>query len=240
MRIHGPTRRFEWLTSLLLLLAFTSLAARADAPKPFTATYTLAMGKMSVGAMVRKLVLGANHAYEFSSTVEATGIAAMFQDGRIVETSRGTLVDGRPRPGRYDYDPGGKKKRALGVVLDWKAGTLTTRYKGRETQTSLQPGLLDKLVYQLALMGDLAAGGTLNYSVADSNGITEYALARRGEERIVTPAGTFDTTRIERVNGNSKRHTVLWCAPKLGHLPVKIEHREKDGKTTTALLQRLD
>ncbi|MBI4695433.1 MAG: DUF3108 domain-containing protein [Gammaproteobacteria bacterium] len=241
MRIHGPTRRLEWRPALLLLAVLAPLAAHADALKPFTATYALAMGKMTVGTMTRKLALGTNHGYELSSTVEATGIAAMFQDGRIVETSRGTLLDGRPRPERYDYDPGGKKKkRALAVVFDWKAGTLTTRYKGRESQATSRAGLLDKLVYQLAVMGDLASGATLTYSVADGDGITDYVLARRGDEQVVTPAGTFDTTRIERVNGSSKRRTVLWCAPKLGFLPVKIEHREKDGKITTALLQRLE
>ena len=241
MRNRGQQPCRNWLPAILFLLALTP-AVRAAGLKPFIASYEVKMGKMAVGTMTRKLAFDAERGYEFTSELEARGVAALFQDGKIVETSKGAFVDQRPRPDRYDYrQPGGRKNRSLSVTLDWKAGKLATEYKGRETQGALKPGLLDKLVYQLALMQDLAAGSaTLDYSVADNDGITEYALARRGSETVVTPHGSFEAERIERVNGSSKRLTVLWCAPKLGFLPIKIEHREKDGKVTTALLQRVD
>lgn len=242
MRKRGQLPCGNRFPVLFLLIVFAPLAVRGDDLKPFTATYALKMGAMAVGTMVRRLAIGTERGYEFSAEVEPAGIATLFQDGKIVETSQGAVIRNRPRPDHYAYrQAGGKKNRSLVVAFDWKTGRLATTYKGRDTENALAPGLLDKLVYQLALMQDLAAGSaSLEYRVADNDGVTVYALARRGRERIVTPRGTFDAERVERVNGSSKRRTVLWCAPEIGFLPVKIEHREKDGRVTTALLQRLD
>jgi hypothetical protein len=61
-----------------------------------------------------------------------------------------------------------------------------------------------------------------------------------GEETLKTALGEIDTLKFTRVkNIDSKRKTTLWCSPKLGYLPVQIEHVDKDGSTFTAVLRRL-
>jgi hypothetical protein len=61
-----------------------------------------------------------------------------------------------------------------------------------------------------------------------------------GEETLNTPLGEIETIKFTRIkNVDSKRKTTLWCSPKLGYLPVQIEHVDKDGSTFTAVLRRL-
>jgi hypothetical protein len=49
-----------------------------------------------------------------------------------------------------------------------------------------------------------------------------------GKETLELPAGTFETVKILRLRENKKRETLVWCAPALNYLPVRIWQREKD------------
>ena len=59
-------------------------------------------------------------------------------------------------------------------------------------------------------------------------------LARREPKWVLTTLShrvdlAWLREAYRRVRKDGKRNTVFWCAPALAFLPVKIEHREKDG-----------
>ena len=79
-------------------------------------------------------------------------------------------------------------------------------------------------------MADLDAGKRdVAYPIADGGKLKRYRLFEAGREPLETKVGHFETIIIKRERRSGKRETRFWCAPALGFLPVKIEHKERDG-----------
>ena len=105
---------------------------------------------------------------------------------------------------------------------------------------SIPEGTLDKLSYVLVMMHDLETGhGDLRYQIADGGKLKVYQFKTIGEEILDTVFGKLSTEKIERIR-DDKRQTTYWCAPALSYLPVKVEHREKDGSVITLIIETVE
>ena len=106
---------------------------------------------------------------------------------------------------------------------------------------ALLPDAQDKLSYQLAIMYDLQNGKTeFEYSIADKRKFKNYYFKVVGNEDIATPLGSLQTVKIERVMEKGEKSTVLWCAPSLGFLPVRIEQNEKGGDEFSLMIKSVE
>jgi hypothetical protein len=220
----------------LLLLGWQ---APATAVEPFEAEYALSRGVLTLGRMTRRLDIDAEQHYVLVSRMEATGLVSVFSADAVTEESRGRIVDERFLPTTYRYDKKGTK-RDYALRFDY-ARQQVARSDDGDWQAEMPRGLLDKLSYQAQLMFDLAgAPQSLDYPIADKGKLKQYLITNTGSERVETPLGRFETVRLERVDGGSARRTRVWCAQALGWLPVKVEHRDKHGDVTVALLRRLE
>ena len=112
--------------------------------------------------------------------------------------------------------------------------------EGHTWEMEIPQNALDKLVVQIAVMMDLAAGKKeLVYDIADGGKLKEYRFAVVGKENIRVPAGEFEVLKIERIRKDNDRTTYLWCAPSLNYLPVRIEQIEhEDGVTYLSELKQ--
>ncbi len=72
------------------------------------------------------------------------------------------------------------------------------------------------------------------FDMVDRKNITHYQFRLAGNEQVQTPAGSFDTIRMERIDTPNKR-AVFWIAPKKDMMPVKIE-TQNGGKPTVQLI----
>lgn len=218
-----------------------SLAATAEpaAPSPFEARYVVRTSGIQVGTMLRRFTLAPDGTYRFESVVESTGLAAMLKPLRIEESSAGQWQADGPRPEHYAYRRvSGRKTKQTLIDFDWTGGRTRARIGDTVAESGLEPGTVDKLAYQLALMLDLAAGRQeLAYRVADVGKLKDYTLVRGTISRVEAAGKSFETVPVEYARDDGRR-TVLWCAPALGFLPVRIEYTEKDGALTTATLTR--
>ncbi|MGR8918712.1 MAG: DUF3108 domain-containing protein [Gammaproteobacteria bacterium] len=232
-------RTLATVTLLLFLLAPTPLAARS--PAPFHAEYALSRGIVKLGTMTRRLTLDGKDGYLFESVMQTQGLAAMFAGAKVVEVSRGEVVDDGFRPVHYRYEKQSKRKD-YALSFDYAAGTVSRSDGAADWSAPMPPGLLDKLVYQAQMMLDLAddVPTTLDYHVADRGKLKRYAIEVLPGEVVDTALGGFETRRLVREKPGSKRRTVVWCAPALDWMPVKVEYRDKKGGVTVAVLQRLE
>jgi hypothetical protein len=199
-------------------------------PSPeFSSQYVLHKGPMELGETTRRLYLSENGSYVFYSESKPVGIARLFTKSNITEVSEWIYVQGQLRPLNYTYDRRGDSNlRQVKINFDWQKLTATSTVDS-PWQISVHPGTLDKLLYHLALVHDLQQGRQeLTYSVADSGTIKSYLFTVVGEETVTTELGTHKTIKLER-NGGS-HETIVWCAPQLGYIPVKLE---QDGVTLT-------
>lgn len=231
------------LTGILLVQCMAlSASASADAQVPvFTAMYTLTRGDMTVGTRQLKFSRDLPGEYEFVSTTETAGIAAIFKNDKIHESSLGTYDGEEIVPRLYAYQHTGKKKdRQVKIKFDWDENMATNIIGGKRWSMPIVNGTQDKLIYLISMMKDLMNNHRqFQYRIADGGKLKTYRFIILGKENITTPIGEYSAIKIKRIRKNNKRNTLIWCAERLNYLPIKIEQRKKDGTPYTMLLERL-
>lgn len=238
----GVTRLFKLLLFFCLLVTAGALRAESVTALPtFEAVYTLYAKNTKAARVVRSLAKLDDNSYEYSSETKTTGLISLFRKVHIVETSRLMVRDRLLQPVHYSYKrTGDRKKRDVSIEFNWHGKKIKNTINGDFWHMPIEPAVMDKLLYQLAIMYDLQHGRTPEaYLIADGGGIKTYRFERLGEETVDTPLGSFNTIKMLRHKPGSSRRSVFWCAPELNFLQVKVEHTEKDGSRTVAVLKSL-
>lgn len=223
----------------LLPFAHAQAPAATAAVREFTARFDFTANRMLVARMERTLRANPDGSYVYSSKTVAAGIASLLFPDTVDERSVWDLADGRPRPLKYTYHHVGRRKGDRHAVLDfdWKKGVVTNRINDDPWTMKIPTGAQDKLLYHYTMMRDLKAGRpVLSYDVADGGELKNFTFERRGRETIDTPLGRLQAEKLERIHGS--RRTVIWCAPALDYMPVRIE-QHKDGQVATMEIREL-
>lgn len=227
--------------SFILLIIFPQWLLAQEIPD-FTAKYTVNLKGLHAGDQKSSLSTNNDGSRVFKSTSKATGLFSFFKPELVEETSVWKLHSGYIRPDHYLYQrTGGKKDKYMQLTFNWQANRLHIDDKKQPWSLPLEPNTLDKLVYQLALMSDLADDKTtFNYRIADGGKLKNYTIKIVDTETITTPLGEIEAVKLIRQRkAGKKRQTTLWCAPALNYLPVQLEHIEKDGSKFTAVIKQL-
>jgi hypothetical protein len=233
------------LTTFLLILcslpaATISMAGELPISDNFSAEYILQSGLFDIGRTKRTLSLQEDGRYAFTSTTKATGVFAVFFNGKITERSIWEFYKGRARPLQYSYKDTNKKKRNVNLTFDWDKKTITNSINSEPWNMEITPNTQDKLIYQINIMFSLLKDNNIEMmkiNVADGGKLKSYDAIIQKKEAIDTPAGKFETIRVNHDDG--KYVTTLWCAPALDYLPVRIEHYKKGDSKVNAYLVKV-
>ena len=243
---HGTSGRTATTALLAMAMAWTAAAADMPAtplhgppwPPQFTAEYNLYNRGVKVAEMRRVMETGADGNHVFRSSTHTTGLFSLVRKDKIEEESRWNVADGILRSLAYTYTRSGKKDRNVAVRFDWDTRRIINNINGESWRMPAVPQVVDKLLYQFALMTDLRAGGKdLKYTVADGGKIKIYEIEPLGEESIKTPMGQFQSMKFRHQKLGDDRITTLWCAPRFQYLPVQVEYQEKDGSKVLVVLR---
>lgn len=230
---HRPSCYLRLSLALLIcLIPFTPVNATLTIA-PFKVNYIINRNGMDLVDMRRSLIKTGPDTYQFLSTSKATSNISWLIRDRIKEQSLFTLQQPL-RPLSYQYEQkGGRKTQQTELLFDWSNKTVIDTLKNKAKPVSIPTGTSDKLLYQLQIMVDLAAGKReLNYTIAEKGRVHHYQFKHIGNETLKLSIGVYDTIILQRDTG--KRSTTIWCAPALDYLPVRIEHKEKDGSRMQA------
>jgi len=213
--------------------------ARAEETIPtYTATYHVEYKGRSVGESIQSLVREGDR-YRFRSATNARGLARLVRSRPLIEESVFDVRDGRPRPLEFKLEDGTRKgEDNVTIDFDWADGVAHVTTKDRQVDLPLEAGIHDRATLQLVLM--LEAGRNAppgSHALIDDASVKSYSYEIAGRETLSTPAGTYDTIKVVQRRQGSSRHTLIWLAPALQHLPVKIEQRRDDEILTTLLLE---
>lgn len=215
------------VAALLYLVGVTGTAA---APQNFTAQYTVNKGGIPIGEMTRTLKPQTGGRYDYESVTTASGLLSLLVKDKIIEHSLWDYHDGAIRALEYRYEKnGGKTPKKVQLLFDWDQRLVKNALNGETRAMPVAKGLTDILLYQLVLMMDLKDGKKpLEYPIADKHKFKTYRFDIIGEETLDTPLGKLKTLKVQRVPGPDKKTTLIWCAPGLDYLPVRIEQDEQD------------
>lgn len=196
----------------------------------FNASFNLTRGNFKIGTMDVSLQLEDDGHYVYKTRSRPVRWLGWFFKDNLDESSRGVIIGDRIKPATYTYTrTGGKKEKHAELNFDWQTMTVKNNVDSIPWEMGITDGTLDRLVVQLAMMQSLTGGKkTMRYQIADGGKLKQYDFAVIGTETIDLPAGRFETVKLKKLRSNTKRETLLWCAPKLGYLPVRIWQREKD------------
>lgn len=224
------------LFAACLLLVFGSAHADGIHIPLYHASYSVSRNGFEVGIARFALSQDQDGGYIYKSVTNPTGLAALFFSDVITESSQFTLTDGKPESSRYDYIHSSKDDdRSEHIRFDWEKLKADSIDGKKHKDLSIQPGVYDRALAQLAVSLDIAAGqlaGT--YRVLDHGAISGYHMQRGADTELKTASGTYQVLEVMRKDDKKKRTTTFWLAPKLDYLPVRIEQTEP-GKPTISL-----
>ena len=230
--------------AIVLLLMFACAFASAAPMRfdRFVANFVLKAFGTTVGRSEWRLLPLENNRFLWESRSRSAGAGALFHDVTVTERSESELFGPSFRPIAYHYDRyAGTTGRKVQVIFDWRDGVALNTAKGHTWRMPVQAGTLDKLNYLLALMGDLAAGKrSMQYTIADGGRVKRYDMRVLGTETLETALGTLETLKIRRLRHAAYGEATLWCAPALGYLPVKLEHRDRDGRLVSMYIVSIE
>jgi len=238
---RGARAAAAWLALALILAPGAGRGAGTALPQQFAASYVLSAQGLDIGETRWTLEPIGDGRFEYHSRSETIGLARLLRDETVEERSVWRFADGGSvQPLRYTYSRTGKRERDVKVDFDWQQGRVFNTLNGHTWSMPLEAGMLDKLVYLLALMNDLAHDvHEARYAVADGGKVKTYLMSVVDSERVDTVLGPLDAVVVQRLREDEERVTLIWCAPALGYLPVLVEHREQ-GEQVRLTLRRLD
>ncbi|MEQ8404735.1 MAG: DUF3108 domain-containing protein [Oceanicaulis sp.] len=230
------------------------LAAGAPAPLDIEAEYAASVWRIPVGKVALEAELGSER-YEARAVSEASGLAALFSDVRIVSHVEGAIEAGRARPQRYAHDEfTGKKHRRIDMSFDDRVARATARpdfsnWGEPPASEADRAGAIDPMTAVLmlaqAMTGETPCSGVL--PVFDGRLRYNLDLSARGRERVRTRAFKGETlvcdayyrpisgyTDEQRPEPDELRHPLTLWLTELEDgrlLPVKVRTRAGFGVT---------
>jgi hypothetical protein len=216
---------------VMLLAAPLAGAAGAEAAlRPFTASYSVTWSGMSAGTSHLALERMPDGRWAYGSQSHAKGLFRLAMPADLSSRSVFRIEHGRIVPESFSADDGASSdEKDQSVTFDWARGRITGVAERKPVDLALQPGVLDTMSVQVALMQELISGRTpQQLLVFDTDKVKDYLYTREGGEKLRTAVGEYDTVIFRSARPGSKKGTYFWCAPALGYVPLRVERR--DGK----------
>jgi|SRR5690606_7241745 len=217
-KLPDPTTRIRRLMAGAILAV---AATPALAIEPFSADYQASyMGMKATGTMT--LAPEGNDRWRYS--LDVSNALASLNQSTVFEvdgnqwrplTSRDSskvLVKSSDKTARYDWDKG---------VAEWSGDVKADR----AGPIRLQPGDMDALLINLALVRDWKAGKPLQYRMVDDGRVKQLNYREAGTEQISIGGQSREATRL--VHDEGDKQTVVWLVEDMP-VPARIQQR-KDG-----------
>lgn len=216
--------------------------AQANGLKPFRAEFSITWRGMAAGSTALTLEQLPDGRWAYSSESEARGLFRLAMPADLSSRSVFRLRDGRVVPDTFTTDDGARSSdKDQQLTFDWDAGRVSGIVERKRVDLPLEPGLLDTMSVQVALMNELLAGRKPErFVLIDKDRIKDYLYSTEGTQRLSTVVGEHETVIFRSSRPGSKKGTLFWCAPALGYLPLKVERRDGKDLEWSMTLRRLE
>lgn len=228
------------LVFITLIAGHTELrAATVETPhliKPYYATYETRFAGFS---FTIKRSLEYNREGRCRLTHEASMLFWSFAERAVFDCHQNPI-----QPHHYKYENNINSKKNLSIVYDWPQHQVLTVSDGKHRELALPKHSFDKLSIQEQLRLDLMAMGARftekTYSMIGAKSVRTSFVKKLGEETLKTPAGTFNTIKLEQSrNADNGNKVILWLAKDHEYFILRLEEVSDGGSSRVATLKRL-
>ncbi len=227
------------IRALLVLLSVGLWAASAHAEtsaashlEARSSRYDVEWSGFSLGEGTISLKPLEGNCYRYVSTTDPIALVR-WTFGSPREESAFCLEGDQVRPVTFRYVNERREKDSFSLDFDWRAGTVKTLKQGEMTIRELPETAYDRFVIREAIRlwvirhFEGSAPGEAEFLLVNDDKMKSYRFAVVPGQQISTPAGSFETVRVDRID-DPRRKAHYWLAPELDYLPVKLEQYKKD------------
>jgi len=231
---------FIRIGAMLCMTLFVASVSAQQLPtdfSPFEIEYEVGNNLISAGSATLSL---SRHGDEwiYSLTTAPSGIFKLTGKGKIQEISvLNVSKDKAPLPARYTFRQDEEDRRSIDAWFNWDDNEVKIKQRGEEVVEAFNDPILDRLSVTLAIMEQLRNGfERAELQVLDRGRIKTVIFENESTETVKTRLGETEVIRVRSYNkdGDRRRETITWFAPKFDYVPVKIEQRKR-GKLVARL-----
>jgi len=186
--------------------------------------------------------------YRLTATLETVGIAALFKNVKILQSSEGGFLKGELKPTLFHYDRGDGD--VVESAFDWtaKSVTLQNGQDGKNGQAAaIGDGAEDMLSMFYQLMQAAQRGEGFVMAVANGRKVERYAFEWLGEETLDIKAGSLRCWHV-RVrssvggagDGKGADVTEVWLGKDMAGLPVRIRYTDRKGEVGDQIAEQIE
>ena len=221
----------------MLCISGSAIAAQ---PTGVLATYDIYKGPMKIGRIEESFARDKDR-YTLISTTRAVGLLAVFNPGKILISSSGSVGARGLQPLRFSDQRENHESRNRRAELDWNAKRITLIQQAQRTSVALPDGTQDRLsaMYQFMFLS-LQPGTTLDFPMTNGGKLDNYHYVITRGGQLKTPAGAFDTLYLDSQAKKGESRTEVWLATQQYNLPCKMIITEANGDQLTQILSKLD
>ncbi|GAB2181795.1 hypothetical protein DLREEDagrD3_20180 [Denitratisoma sp. agr-D3] len=180
--------------------------------------------------------------YRLSATTETVGLAALFKNVKILQSSEGGFLKGELKPTLFRQDRG--EGDVVESAFDWAAASVSLQ---NGQTAAIGEGAEDVLSMFYQLMQAAQRGEGFVMAVANGRKVERYAFEWLGEERLEIKAGQFRAWHV-RVrsavggagDGRGVDVTEVWLGKEVAGLPIRIRYTDRKGEVGDQIAEAIE
>lgn len=203
--------------------------ARHPLPKHAQLDFAVYQGSgasFMIGEVHHTLDIAEGH-YTLKSVTKTTGLASLFKNYLLTQTSRGIAGNKGLQPEVYEEEKttsGSMQKQDS--TFDWMAQTVRFSH-GAETELPADAQDMLSMLYQLSQFS--MHGEIVPLTISNGKKLQKYELEIGRQEEIITPLGKVRALHLRKLRPDGEEGFEIWLGLEYRMLPVKFRHIDRSG-----------
>ncbi|MEO8484924.1 MAG: DUF3108 domain-containing protein [Betaproteobacteria bacterium] len=160
----------------------------------------------------------ANGRYRISTVGEARGLAALVLRGQGKVEARGLITPAGLQPWELAVERGSRDRREV-ATFDWESGIVSL---AEDKTAALELPTFDPLSLMWQFYFSPPAGDEQTFTLATTRRVFRIHVKREGTDTVEWPYGQVAAERWHRTSEDGRTESVVWLAPSLRYLPIKM------------------
>jgi hypothetical protein len=160
----------------------------------------------------------ANGRYKVATVGEARGLAALVLRGQGKVEVRGLITPAGLQPWELSVERGSRDRREV-ATFDWESGIATLH---DDKTAALELPTFDPLSLMWQFYFAPPTQADQSFTLVTTRRVFKIKVTREGSDVVEWPYGQVEAERWHRTSDDGRTESVVWLAPSLRYLPIKM------------------